>query len=85
VPLQRKSSNSIGVRTGMKRTVLAIQKWRFAPALKDGEPVESRMDISLPVGLTCFSARSIPTRTCPPSPPADSTVHSDSGKRRWEV
>jgi len=55
-----------------ERTVLAVQKWRFAPALKDGKPIPSRMDIDVPLRLTCFSTGSIRSRTCAPSPTADS-------------
>ena len=56
-----------------KRTVLAVQKWRFAPALKNGKPIPSRMDINVPLRLTCFSqGGSARTRTCDPSPTADS-------------
>lgn len=64
-----------------QRTVLAVRKWRFAPALKNGKPIPSRMDIDVPLRLTCFSTGSIRTRTCEPSPTAGSTVGSESAKR----
>lgn len=65
-----------------ERTVLAVQKWRFAPALKNGKPIPSRMDIDVPLRLTCFSTGSIRTRTCEPTPTAGSTVDSDVAKGR---
>ena len=63
-----------------ERTVAAVKKWRFAPALKDGRPIPSRMDIDVPLRLTCFSTGSIRTRTCEPSPTGGSTVDSDLAK-----
>jgi TonB family protein len=64
-----------------ERTVAAVKKWRFAPALKNGKPIPSRMYIDVPLRLTCFSMGSIRTRTCEPSPTAGSTVDSDLAKR----
>lgn len=64
-----------------ERTVSAVKKWRFAPALKKGKPIPSRMDIDVPLRLTCFSTGSIRTRICEPSPTAGSAVDSDLTKR----